>query len=229
VIDFPGARATLVARVNAQGQTVGAYSEEANAVATDLPHGFLLKDGVFTRIDVPGARRTQPFGINNNGQIVGAYVDAEGRSHGFLLDNGVFTTIDAPDDAATIAFDIDDSGRIVGISGSGGAATRGFLRAPDGAFTPIEVPDGAQTYAFGINNRAKYSTEAASHASTPIFPARREPRSPAPTMPGRWWVSAARRRIARSWPPQSPRRRPSCSWASAPSALPWPAPRRGSS
>jgi probable HAF family extracellular repeat protein len=155
VIDFPGARATLVARVNAQGQMVGAYSQEANAVATDLPHGFLLKDGVFTRIDVPGAVRTQPFDINNHGQIVGEYVDAQGRSHGFLLDNGVFTTIDAPDARATIATDIDDSGRIVGISGAAAGAARGFLRSPDGGFAPIAVPNGAQTYPFGINNHGQ--------------------------------------------------------------------------
>ena len=92
VIDFPGAAATFVSRINAQGQIVGAYSEESNTPALSLPHGFLLQDGVFTKIDVPGARRTQPFGINNHGQIVGEYVDAEGRSHGFLLENGVYNT-----------------------------------------------------------------------------------------------------------------------------------------
>ena len=116
VIDFPGAAATFVSRINAQGQIVGAYSDDRNMPALDLPHGFLLDKGVFTKIDFPGAVRTQPFGINSRGQIVGEYVDAEGKSHGFLLDRGVYTTIDAPGGIATFAYDIDDSGRIVGFS-----------------------------------------------------------------------------------------------------------------
>jgi len=154
-IDFPGAAATFVARMNAHGHVVGAYSEQANEIAIYLPHGFLLKDGAFTRIEVPGARRTQPFGINKHDHIVGEYVDGAGRSHGFLLQDGVFTTIDAPDSVATIATDIDDGGRIVGIAGGTLTAARGFLRGADGSFTPIEVPDGNQTYAFGINNRGQ--------------------------------------------------------------------------
>ncbi len=158
VIDFPGAKATFVARINAQGQIVGAYSEESNTPAFNLPHGFLLQDGVFTKIDVPGARRTQPFGINNHGQIVGEYVDAEGRSHGFLLENGVFTTIDAPGGASTIAFDINDKGQIVGISFTGSIVTgfgSAFVRDANGAFTPVAVPDSFITVPFGINNRGQ--------------------------------------------------------------------------
>jgi probable HAF family extracellular repeat protein len=88
VIDFPGAAATFVSRLNSQGQIVGTYGDRTDAVAADLPHGFLLDNGVFTKIDVPDAVQTQPFGINNRGQIVGSYVDAAGRSHGFQLDDG---------------------------------------------------------------------------------------------------------------------------------------------
>src|SRR5687768_9254911 len=84
------------------------------SVATDLPHGFLPKDGVFTRIDVPGAVRTQPFGINNHGQIVGVYTDNTG-TYAFLLSNGALTTINPPGALFQFitAFDIDDRGRIV--------------------------------------------------------------------------------------------------------------------
>jgi probable HAF family extracellular repeat protein len=158
VIDFPGAKATFVSRINAQGQIVGAYSVESNAPAFNLPHGFLLHDGAFTPIDFPGARRTQPFGINNHGQSVGEYVDAEGRSHGFLLDNGVFTTIDAPGGTSTIAFDINDSGQIVGISFTDSIAAGlgpAFLRDASGAFTTITVPNAFSTFPFGINNRSQ--------------------------------------------------------------------------
>jgi uncharacterized membrane protein len=120
VIDFPGARATVASKINAQGQIVGAYSENSNTPALDLPHGFLLDKGVFTKIDSPGAVRTQPFGINNWGQIVGFYLGAKVEDRriirGFLLDNSVFTTIEASDTTApsTIVSDINDHGQLVG-------------------------------------------------------------------------------------------------------------------
>jgi uncharacterized membrane protein len=41
VIDVPGAKATFAARINAQGQIIGVYSEERNTPAFALPHGFL--------------------------------------------------------------------------------------------------------------------------------------------------------------------------------------------
>jgi probable HAF family extracellular repeat protein len=157
VIDYPGAQATFAARMNDQGQIVGAYSNEPNTPAFSLHHGFLLDNGVFKPIDFPGARRTQPFGINNLGQIVGEYVDQNGRSHGFLWNNGVFTTIDAPGPAgtSTIAFDINDSGQIVGIpfnvsiiAGNGPA----FLRDANGVFTEIKIQGGSEVITYGINN-----------------------------------------------------------------------------
>jgi probable HAF family extracellular repeat protein len=144
VIDYPGARGTFAFRANDVGQIVGAYSNDPNVPALELPHGFLLDNGVFTKIAVPDAIETRPFGINNAGQIVGEYVDEARRSHGFLLANGVYTTIDAPDGTSTWATDIDDSGRIVGISfgaaSSVGGSVRGFLRDTQGAFTSIDAP-----------------------------------------------------------------------------------------
>lgn len=156
-IDVPGATATFGSRINANGQIVGAYSDDdPNLPALELPRGFLLDNGVFTKIDVPGAVRTQPFGINNHGQIVGEYVDATGASHGFLLNQGTYTTFDAPGGIATLAFDIDDGGRIVGTSFDAAARPRGFLRDEQGAFTPIEAPDALRgTLAVGINNRGQ--------------------------------------------------------------------------
>jgi probable HAF family extracellular repeat protein len=163
-IDFPGAQGTIVTRVNAAGQIVGAYGNDANVAALELPHGFLLDHGVFTKIDVPGAVETRPFGINNVGQIVGEYVDQSRKSHGFLFDNGDFTTIDAPAGTLTWATDIDDTGRIVGISYGVASATtsvRGFLRDAQGAYTTIEAPAAPPppgrpelpaTQPFGINN-----------------------------------------------------------------------------
>jgi probable HAF family extracellular repeat protein len=94
---------------------VGAYTDVSNARPITPLRGFLLEDGVFTRIDVPGATETLPQGINDRGQIVGAYADAEGTIHGFLLDKGVLTTIDVPGALNTGANDINERGQIVGF------------------------------------------------------------------------------------------------------------------
>jgi probable HAF family extracellular repeat protein len=169
VIDFPGAAATFVSRINAQGQIVGAYSDDPNAPALELSHGFLFDNGAFTKIDFPGAVRTQPFGLNNLGQIVGEYVDTEGRSHGFLLAQGAYITIDAPGGRSTVATDIDDSGQIVGFSAtvsSGGVRTvRGFLRGAQGDFSSIDVPNAAGTLPRAINNRGQIVGEYAGNAA----------------------------------------------------------------
>jgi probable HAF family extracellular repeat protein len=155
VIDYPGAMATFAARRNENGQIVGAYSNEPNTPAFNLPHGFLLDEGGFTPIDFPGAQRTQPLGINNLGQIVGEYVDQGGRSHGFLWNNGDFTTIDAPGGTSTIAYDINDSGQIVGVTFTDVIIVRfgpAFLRDANGVFTPINIPGSMRVVPYGINN-----------------------------------------------------------------------------
>jgi probable HAF family extracellular repeat protein len=154
VIDYPGAAATFVSRINARGQIVGAYGDDSNVPALELPHGFLFDNSAFTKIDVPGALRTQPFGINNLGQIVGEYQDGAGTTHGFLLDQGIFTTIDVPGATATLAYDIEDSGRIVGFSRDA-TGTHGFLRDAQGAFTTIDAPGADVTVPLGINNRGQ--------------------------------------------------------------------------
>jgi probable HAF family extracellular repeat protein len=164
-IDVPGAESTFAFRANDAGQIVGAYSNQPNVAALELPHGFLFDaaSGAFTKIDVPGAIETRAFGINNAGQIVGEYVDAAGRSRGFLLDTGRYTTFDAPDGASIWATDIDDSGRIVGTWFSG-AGIRGFVRDTQGVFTAVEAPAAPPppgrpelptTRVFGISNRGQ--------------------------------------------------------------------------
>jgi probable HAF family extracellular repeat protein len=157
----------FAARINNRGQIVGAYSTDTHVPVFKLPHGFLLDDGVFTKIDVPGAVETRPFGINNLGQIVGEYVDAARRLRGFLFTDGVYTTIDAPFGTSTSATDIDDSGHIVGSSFGGTTAagpTRGFLRDAQGVFTPIDAPGAPPppgrpqlptTQVYGLNNHGQ--------------------------------------------------------------------------
>jgi uncharacterized membrane protein len=156
VIDFPRAGATFAARININGDIVGAYSNNPNTPAFNLPHGFLLQNGSFITIDIPGAQRTQPFGINNLGQIVGEYVDQNGKSHGFIRQaNGDFKTINAPDGKSTIAFDINDIGQIVLLSFDDYIINLGsaYLREANGSdFKEINIPRGSAVVAYGINN-----------------------------------------------------------------------------
>jgi uncharacterized membrane protein len=159
MIDYPRAEATFAARININGDIVGAYSNNPNTPAFNLPHGFLRQqNGSFIPIDFPGAQRTQPFGINNLGQIVGEYVDQNGKSHGFIRQaNGDFKPINAQDGGSTILFDINDTGKIVGISFDdyllGGLGPRAFLLdAATGMFAPINIPNGSVPVAYGINN-----------------------------------------------------------------------------
>jgi uncharacterized membrane protein len=155
-VDFPGAAATFVSRINAQGQIVGAYSDDPNVPALELPHGFLLDNGVFTRIDVPGAVRTQPYSINARGQLVGEYQDAAGTFHGFLRDSsGTFTTIDLPGATATSVTGINDRGQMVGQYIDAGRQPHGFLLA-QGVITTIDVPGAAGgTAPFAINTHGQ--------------------------------------------------------------------------
>ena len=59
-IDFPGAKSTSGSGLNARGDTVGSYTDQANKT-----HGFLLSGGDFTTIDYPGAVATRATGINS--------------------------------------------------------------------------------------------------------------------------------------------------------------------
>jgi len=79
--DYPvaGVKQTLAWDVNAEGDVVGWYQDQANKV-----HGFLRSpDGEFTSIDFPFATLTRAFGINTNGDIVGTYI-AGGVQHAFV-------------------------------------------------------------------------------------------------------------------------------------------------
>lgn len=65
-----------------------AAGARAAAGDADVPPnalGYLLDDGVFSRIDFPGPDlETVGYGINNRGQVAGGYVDVGGTAHGFL-------------------------------------------------------------------------------------------------------------------------------------------------
>ncbi len=65
--------------INAQGDIVGAYD-----AAGDETYGFLMRNGVFTRIEFPDVLFTRAFGINARGWIVGDYHDTNRVRYGFM-------------------------------------------------------------------------------------------------------------------------------------------------
>lgn len=95
-IAVPDARFTVPQGINAAGDVVGAYGDAQGV------HGFLYRDGEFTRIDYPGAILTEARGIGPDGAIVGTYrlPEEAGQGyalHGFLRTSaGEFLAMDYP-------------------------------------------------------------------------------------------------------------------------------------
>jgi len=104
-IDYPGSTSTVARGINNPGNVVGTYfcaaacvnplTGETSAAGT---HGFLLQDGVFTRVDVPGGTATVARGISEQGVIVGHY-NVGAVTHGFAYLHGIYINpIDVPAD-----------------------------------------------------------------------------------------------------------------------------------
>jgi len=64
---------------NPEGDIIGAYTDSAN-----VPHAFLLSNGVFTSFDHPGATLSDASGINPGVTIVCIYVDSVNKTLGFI-------------------------------------------------------------------------------------------------------------------------------------------------
>src|SRR5437762_14255298 len=79
-IQYPGSTSTVARGINNSGEVVGTYSCAAaciNPVTGEVSsagtHGFLLQDGLYTRIDVDGGTATIARGISEQGAVVGQY------------------------------------------------------------------------------------------------------------------------------------------------------------
>ena len=157
-IQFPGSSNTIARGINSSGDIVGTYLCSAAAgctlagpAAAPGSHGFLLQDGVYTRIDVPGGANTVARGISEQGVIVGHFV-AGGATHGFAYADRTFYTIDVPpelfdheapvDPLHTLAVRISPQGDIVGCIHEGSATMttmHGWLLR-NGTFTVLKTP-----------------------------------------------------------------------------------------
>jgi uncharacterized membrane protein len=89
LIDFPGLSGPCTAArwINQRGDIVGSFAQvdSVEDCVPDQPHhGFLLRDGQYTRIDVPAATSTKVLAINDAGVIVGNFTDSNGDTHGFM-------------------------------------------------------------------------------------------------------------------------------------------------
>jgi hypothetical protein len=157
-IQYPGSSFTSARGINNSGDIVGNYicspaagctlTGEAGAAGS---HGFLLQDGVYTRIDVPGGTNTNARGISEQGTIVGHYSSA-GVTHGFAYSEGNYVyPIDVPaelfDNPAsparhTLAVRISPQGDIVGCFHEANLAMttmHGWLWR-NGRFTALATP-----------------------------------------------------------------------------------------
>jgi uncharacterized membrane protein len=117
-------------------------------------HGFLLQDGVYTRIDVPGGTGTVARGISDQGIIVGHY-SVSGVTHGFAYRDGEYSyPIDVPADLFdnpssparhTLPVRISASGDIVGCFHEATltmTTMHGWLLR-NGTFTALMTPHSA--------------------------------------------------------------------------------------
>jgi len=108
---YPGAISSSPNGINNNNVIVGSYLDQASVL-----HGYVYRNGKYTKIDFPGASATEVLGINDDGDIVGAYqLPGPLNEHGFLRRNGGFIRIDAPKATfSTVAAGINRDGTIVG-------------------------------------------------------------------------------------------------------------------
>lgn len=150
-LDDPNGSSTAASALSPNGSiaVVGYYLNP-----TDVPVGFLYKNGKFTDIPGPsGATATFASGINDRGVIVGTYRDSGGLPHGFILRGKTYTTLDVPGAMTTVAAGINNNGSIV----LSWLDSKGVFESSlyDGkTYKTIDVPGATNSFAAGLNTAA---------------------------------------------------------------------------
>jgi len=147
--DVPDAVLTEATSINNQGDIVGFYLDAGFA-----PHGFILRDGVYTTVDYPGSTRTILTRINERGQITGIRRDPDGHRRGFVLEHGVATTIDVPGSRNTRTHGINNQGHVVGYYDDADLISHGFL-LKNGVYMTLDFPAASDTALLDINDRGE--------------------------------------------------------------------------
>ena len=96
-ISVPGSVETWANGINARGDIVGLY-----LTPDGEPHGYVLRNGVYTTIEHPDAAALAARRINSRGDIAGVWHDFDGGLHGFLLSGGKVTHIQKPDSSVYV-------------------------------------------------------------------------------------------------------------------------------
>ena len=146
---FPGSISTSANGINNNNVIVGSFVDSAS-----FQHGYLYKNGKYTKVDFPGATTTDVLGINDSGDLVGVYQLAGPLNfHGFLRHNREFHKVDAPSATfGTVATGINNAGTIVGTFDD----AHGFIYR-DGVYKTWNAPqlpgEAKQTQLNGISNK----------------------------------------------------------------------------
>ena len=126
-VDYPGAVATSLARINGDGTAVGTfyYPGDQNG------NGFIYHKGSFAKLDYPSSLWTALVGISDAGEIVGN-TNVNGSVFSFLYQKGVFKVISVPNAFATSVLGISQGlGLIVGNAsmpnGTTPPVSKGFI------------------------------------------------------------------------------------------------------
>lgn len=161
--DPPGSIFTNPLGINERGEIVGRYcsTDPCQLIGSGGGsfHGFLLREGTFTKIDVPGAIETDAWKMNDRGQVVGGFQDPDLKEQLFVSFRDGFMSF-APPGGEAISLDkggINERGDMVGLYCDTTTpctflltGTHGFL-VRDGEFLAVDIPGAAATTAVGIN------------------------------------------------------------------------------
>jgi uncharacterized membrane protein len=150
VIEVPGAAPFTSAptSINDEGVIVGDFQDANLAV-----HGFILKDGNFTRVNFPNGTNTHLSHINNRGQILGS-VDSTPASQTpitFLLQDGKFTVLSFPGVAPNGILGFNDFDEFFGLDFSTG--TEQAFVVVEGTRTNMPNFNGNSFFIDDINDR----------------------------------------------------------------------------
>ena len=135
--------------INKGGVIVGYYGD-ANGAA----HGFILQNGIATRIDFPNVNELDTYleGINDKNVISGQWDDGVNEVQGFTYDmkTGTFTSISILGAAGEAAFGINNAG-LVAVNTDAGA----FIYCP---LKPNQCPAGGKNNPDGKKTHVSLET-----------------------------------------------------------------------
>lgn len=152
--DDAGGNFTLPTCVNGQGTIAGYYFDTNNQF-----HGFLLDNGIYTKVDEDGpAGDTVVNAINNHGDFGGGFGPDANRGTGFISVGGVVTDVNVPGATFTEVTGLALDGTATGTATVNGQYV-GFLRGHGGQFRLFQIAKANSrfypgTYPAAINSEA---------------------------------------------------------------------------